>query len=882
MSRSSPVSRSRKVLDAWATGVSLLWLIFSLPVTAPASETRDADMNSAPFTVDASYLSRHDVVFQQPMQLEAEGFPLGNGDMGGLIWTRTEGVEFQINKNDVWSIRESEKDEQRTRTGPDRALAPSGSSAKTGHEGGTMAVPRHCARVRVDFGIPVFSWIHHMNDFEGRFSLAKGEALFRADTGYSKTRISSWLSQDMNVWVVECDNAFEEELIEGGHSMASVTLERLGSRAFAGWYSGNFTRNPKAGIGDTQTSIVGRDLVIEENGEGMDFAVACRVLGRGGERLRRNNHRAEALVKESKFAVLVSVVTRAEATDPKAEARHLLDRAEREGVEGMKAKKDAWFASFWSNSFLKLGDDYLENIYCLRRYLMAIGSRGTYPVVFNGGLWRWNRDVINWMTPHHWNMQQQYWGLCAANDCDEMLPYLQTYFGMMPGMADLATTLGDVPKESDAILLAEMHNFDGVMVDPFRRDMRFNYTPAAQVASLFFEYFEYTGDKEFLATKGYPFMKKAANFYLSKLTWDADKKVFSFKGSVYEDGGGRGPALNPLSDRNCIEALFKSCIRAATILDTDSDLISKWNHVLDHLWERRFIQVNGIDGEVLAACDEEGKYAPTDWVVGGSTAFPAGLIGIDDADTPLGKATMNLIRSLKGSMYSHHPVPIISARMGDGDEALKLIRDGISEMQYFPQGLFFNCRGYPSDLYNLKSQVNLLGGPGHPHVKWRDFYQCGMETISLCATAMQDMMLQSNEDKIRVFPAIPSEWRDVPLAFKLLARGGFLVASERQKGDIAQVGIKSLLGGTCRLQPPWPGQPVTVADGATGAAVETRVEADDVITFASEPGREYVVRRKDSSAATMKTVYSSEPNQEPKTLNGKRTLGLGQGFFTER
>ena len=41
----------------------------------------------------------------------------------------------------------------------------------------------------------------------------------------------------------------------------------------------------------------------------------------------------------------------------------------------------------------------------------------------------------------------------------------------------------------DAILLAEMHNFDGTMVDPDRGDMRHNLTPAAQVASRFWEYY---------------------------------------------------------------------------------------------------------------------------------------------------------------------------------------------------------------------------------------------------------------------------------------------------------------------------------------------------------------------------------------------------------
>jgi alpha-L-fucosidase 2 len=157
-----------------------------------------------------------------------------------------------------------------------------------------------------------------------------------------------------------------------------------------------------------------------------------------------------------------------------------------------------------------------------------------------------------------------------------------------------------------------------------------------------------------------------------------------------------------------------------------------------------------------------------------------------------------------------------------------------------------------------------------------------METISICGTAMQEMMLQSNEGKIRVFPAVPSGWRDATLAFKLLARGGFLVASQCQKGVVEQVGIKSHLGGRCRLQNPWPGQASTVTALTTGAVVDTRVEAGDVLAFETVPGAEYIVRGRDAPVAVRKAAYSSEPNKEPKVLNAKRTLGLGKGFLVEK
>lgn len=50
------------------------------------------------FEVDDDYLSKHDIVYFSPTQLEAEGFPMGNGDIGGMVWNHDNGIELQINK----------------------------------------------------------------------------------------------------------------------------------------------------------------------------------------------------------------------------------------------------------------------------------------------------------------------------------------------------------------------------------------------------------------------------------------------------------------------------------------------------------------------------------------------------------------------------------------------------------------------------------------------------------------------------------------------------------------------------------------------------------------------------------------------------------------
>ncbi len=802
-------------------------------------------VSSSPFRVDENYLSKHDIVYFSPTQLEAEGFPMGNGNTGGMVWNHDNGIELQINKNDLWSTPSEEE--------------------------GNLSVLKHAARLKIDFGIPVFSWIH-LKNFEGRLSLQKGEVTFKAATPYSATSIRIWPAHGKNVWVVECEN-LPEQSIPGNRRLSTVSLERLGSRSFSGWYGGWFPKDPAVGIGNTRSLLNGSDMILEENGDGLHFAVACRIVKEPTPPVIISPHRAEQRTDKNKFTILVSVATGRETVHPAEAAQRLLDEAEASGTERLKAKKDDWYKNFWSNAFVKLGDDYLENIYYLRRYLMAAGSQGEFPVAFNGGLWRWNRDVTNWVTPHHWNTQQQYWGLCVQNDCRLMIPYLDTYFKMIPQGEALAKEYG---AGDDALLITEAHCFTGEQTGKNRSDMKHNFTPASQIASLFWDYYAFTGDKEFLKNKAYVFMKKAADFYLDKLQWDAEKKEFYLLSSLYESAD-ISYVKNTISDRNCIGQLFTNCIKAANLLKTDKDKISRWKYVLDHLWKIAYEPFETC-GEVIAPTEEyytELRYSPWMWASAGSITFPAGLIGIDDKDSRMGKAVANMLKC-RESANAHYPLPEIAARMGLGDEALKYLANGVEIHQMYPQGLMHNVTGYPDNIYDLQSVHDLLG---HIYtIRSHDFFQCGMEPVSNYATAMNEMMLQSNEDKIRVFPAIPTAWDTMRIAFTLLARGAFIVSSERDEhARVTQIGIKSLKGNICRVQTPWPVNDITVLPANKKGKIKFRIETDSVITFATTPDTEYIIKLDSNNKEIIPTVYSGIPNNKVKHW-GKRTLGKYSGW----
>jgi len=87
------------------------------------------------------------------------------------------------------------------------------------------------------------------------------------------------------------------------------------------------------------------------------------------------------------------------------------------------------------------------------------------------------------------------------------------------------------------------------------------------------------------------------------------------------------------------------------------------------------------------------------------------------------------------------------------------------------------------------------------------------------AAAVQEMLLQSHTGVVRVFPAIPEEWKDVAFT-DLRARGGFLVSAERKGGKVVQVKIVSEKGGTLHFLSP-----------DTGEVLEVNTKPGEVVSY---------------------------------------------------
>src|SRR4029453_18969522 len=91
----------------------------------------------------ASYLSKHDIVYLSPALEGYEGFPIGNGDMGGMLWTPSGGLTLTLNKCDAWDD-------------------------KAGFEPGNQTDLVSCGVLNIE-SLPVFDWIY-LQDYQAKLS----------------------------------------------------------------------------------------------------------------------------------------------------------------------------------------------------------------------------------------------------------------------------------------------------------------------------------------------------------------------------------------------------------------------------------------------------------------------------------------------------------------------------------------------------------------------------------------------------------------------------------------------------------------------------------------------------------------------------------------
>ncbi len=862
-------------------------------------------------------ITQHDLVYLSPPGDPMQGVPLGNGDVGALLWCEPSRIIIALNKCDLWDDAEFD-------------------SFRNWHsdEEDKSTTLRHAGRLIIDFGVPLMD-LFYLKDFECRLDLASAQVRIFASTPFGKLNFSAYVSATEGALVINCQTDLSENISH------DVFLERWGSRAFFHWYA-KVRRDPSIGLAGTDVSVQEEDIFLTHQLTSGQFAVGCRVFPKNdtkstSKRLhsRQAKYEIESEGSKKQWSLLLSVSSPSEKGTAKEAVMQTFATIAEEGQEQLWLDHQDFWKKFWSKSYINIPNDYLENLWYLTMYYAGSSQRGAWPATFVNGLWGWNRDVHPWGFYFHWNQQMLYWPLHAAGHHDLLLPYLKFRFESLPhAIHDAKELFG-----TDGAYIADVTDRRGYND---QGDKDYNHTPVGQIAMDFWRYYRYTGDKIFLREKGLPFMTKAAEFFESLLEKRADGFYHAKSGTPYE---GRAMVEDLVEDAvtelSTAKALFENTSRAAEELGVDlGEKMQRWKNIAQNLCPLITVQapeevISESDGalklkvgafmgsdvptrKIIAAgrrltdgdittsriYSPEGYNSEIDWndvipsvltppelkcrypVMPFSDAtflnaefcpvFPTEICGLGDENSSLFKSCVSTVKAYSPDIIGWEPTSIVLARLGLAEEAMALLEDRPDKWQIYCNG-FWRANSEERTKYEglFYFGVNKVLDADRDETKFDiaawPYRHMESESMSVSSCAINEMLLQSYDGIIRIAPAF--KWDG---EFTLHAVGGFVVSSQIKNGQVQWVAIKSLLGNLCEVKNPWGTEQVYIFrdDSITQSASE------DIISFDTAEGNTYIL----STDKNIKKNWSVKPrifkeNKASKTSkNGMAHLGLSRMF----
>jgi hypothetical protein len=310
--------------------------------------------------------------------------------------------------------------------------------------------------------------------------------------------------------------------------------------------------------------------------------------------------------------------------------------------------------------------------------------------------------------------------------------------------------------------------------------------------------YEHTRDPAYLRDGAYPFLREVADFWEDYLKFEGGRYVI-YRDAIHETTEDHDD-FNCLLSLGLLRMVFGALLRWSATLKLDGDRRPKWTHILRHL--SQFPTFERM-GKTIFRLTERGM----EWNDSNSLAiqhiWPAGAIGL--GSDPL---LLEISRNTVDALRRWHCVPTFytaAARVGFHPAEVLAQLEKRCQQHSFP---------------------NLLACEGGGAIE-----ACGGVT-----SAVNEMLLQSHEGVLRLFPAWP---REKNARFETLrAVGAFLVSSELRDGAVQFVRISSERGEDCVVQNPWPGR--TVAVLRDGRVAETA--AGPIFTFATAKSQRLELR----------------------------------------
>lgn len=732
-----------------------------------------------------SVASEHRIVHKKPPMKWHDGFPLGNGEVGVMIWGDGNPLALTLDKADLWDLRSNDaylshpdfNYASLVRLVAEQKFAEADEIFEKRQLRDNPIGPTKISIGRMELRLG------ETTGYEGRLEIGTAtiEGVIRTHRAAHDFR--AFVHRERNLLclrVAHCPaeaGMFLRPLAEMNESLA-----KLG--------------HPPPSLRDegalrvlAQVIPGGPAYAVAWNPSGPDFFAAIETAGSPDE-----------------------AVAKAKATWRESSAK---------GFDALHAEHTRAWEAFWAGSAVYLPEPRMEFLWYHGLYLLASSSRrGSIPPGLQG-VWPMDGVIPPWRGDYHadMNVQETFWPACVSGHLDlldswcdlmraEIEPargFTRRFFGT-EGTFRVACTL---PRHT---------------IVPCWHTVQFAWSNSGWLAWLVWLRWRYSMDAEWLAATGYPVVSEVFKFYRANLKEEADGHLHIPLSSSPEYRENKPQAW--CKDPNVDIALIRRCCAWVVEMEAalgKTELSASAQEVRAKLVPYHLTPKKELCLWAGKPLDESHRHPSHLMAV-----HPAMDLTVDDGPEARAiiYASLEHFFSLGQYRWAGHTyaqMASFGAVIGRAGFAYDCL---VHFLEYWigPNGLHFN-RDMRSTGMTCYQGLSL---------------QFTMEANCAIAAGIGDMLVQGWGDTLRVFPAAPDHWRDA--AFRdLLAEGAFRVSAARREGRTAWVKVRAGARRQLRLRNPFGEGAVRITGG------EARREGEFLLADL-EKGQEIVFQAADIPA----------------------------------